>query len=407
MKVVHLVTEDLSGAGRAAKRISKALCAIGVDSKVLVLDKMSDDDNVSEIWTNRAQKIIFKIFRKLSRKLFRPIYDETVFYESSLGAPFMRNKDVMAADVIHLHWVNYGFVSLKQIEKLQKKKRVVWTLHDMWPFTAGCYYDEECGGYRLGCVCCKKKVGVSSRFVGRQAAKKGAMYRKMKLAMVGCSHWITDCARASRLTQGVAFFTVPNPIDAAIFAPIDRAEERARAGLDLHKNIILFGASSSDSDKRKGYEYLIRAIELLEKDRYQVLIFGNGDSYRIPNIGLDVKALGRISDDARLAEVYGMADLFVAPSLQENLSNAVMEALSCGTPVVAFRIGGMPDLISHKETGYLAEPFDVNDLANGMRWCAQNGDLREACRESVLEKFGQKKVAAMYRKIYDSLSEDK
>lgn len=402
MKVVHLVTEDMGGAGRAARRISHALCRLGVSSEVLVLDRFSADEGVSEVWQNRFQKVLFKVKRKLYRARINRKASELKFYEASFGLNALQLKKVAEADIVHLHWVGLSYLSYRTLRLLANKKTVVWTLHDMWPFTAGCFYDTECGNYRAGCANCPQVRDTA--YVERVADLKRSAYERSFVTFVGCSRWISDCARKSAIlspAQRAAVTTVPNPIDTEVFYAEDKKNAREKLKLPQDKKLVLFGAMSSDSDPRKGYPLLLEALRLLDAQDYAAVIFGNGAEFRAAELPVPCYALGRIADDAVLRAVYSAADVFCAPSVQENLSNSVMESLACGTPVVAFGIGGMADLIDDGKDGFLAPAFDTAAYAEGIRKaCALSGGAEYAVA-SVAERFAEDTVARRYLAVYE------
>lgn len=401
MKVVHLVTEDSGGAGRAARRISKAERQLGIESRVLVLDKLTEDPQVEEVYSSSIKKMLFKTLRKYKQK---KIYNINDFYVSEFGIEKSElRKLVKSADIIHIHWINHSFLSLKSISKLSEEVPVVWTMHDMWPFTAGCYYDSECGGYRYDCESCNMNQGIQTDMVHNYFLEKEKLISKKNITFVGCSKWISQCASASKITMDNHICTIPNPIDVNLFFNSDKAEARKRLGIETDKKIILYGALSSNSSKRKGYEYLRNAIDMLDPEKYCVLIFGNSEDYKTNELGIEAYALGEIKDDFKLADIYNAADVFVAPSKQENLSNAVMESLSCGTPVVAFQIGGMSDMIANHVTGYLAQPFESGDLAKGIIECADNKSYGANARNYVQDKFSEKIVGNMYIQLYNEI----
>ena len=270
----------------------------------------------------------------------------------------------------------------------------------MWPFTAGCYYDQNCGGYTDGCTDCELCTGVSKEFVAQQGKRKKYIYDQCAITMVGCSHWITQCASKSKITSHCKFETIPNPIDLTLFQPMEQAELRRKYGIPQKKKVVLFGALSSNSDQRKGYPYLRNALSQLDPQKYTAVIFGNSSDFKGEDLAIPVKVMGTISDDSILAEVYNVADVFVAPSVQENLANSVVESLSCGVPVVAFCIGGMVDMIQSNTNGYLAQPFASNDLAAGIELCVSSPDFGVAARKTACVKFSNESVARQYYDVY-------
>ena len=222
------------------------------------------------------------------------------------------------------------------------------------------------------------------------------------LTFVGCSKWITDCASRSVLTKRFSCINIPNPIDTSVFYEEDREKTRKKLGAKEGEKIIVFGAMTADSDERKGYRYLLEALNELSKleQNYRAVVFGNKGELHFDGLNIPVTGLGMIHDDNKLRKIYSAADVFVAPSVQENLSNAVMESLSCSTPVAAFNIGGMSDMIDHKETGYLAKPFDAADLAAGIAYSAAHPQMRQNARRKVEESFGMSVVGKQYKALY-------
>jgi glycosyltransferase involved in cell wall biosynthesis len=222
---------------------------------------------------------------------------------------------------------------------------------------------------------------------------------------------MAQCASESDLFKDRRIEVMPNGVDHDRFHPMDRAAARNLLGLPVDKKLILFGAGASTSDRRKGFHLLVDALKRLESEvnpeDYYLAVFGasSGDD----SFSIKAHYLGRLRDEISMALVYAAADVFVAPSMEENLANTVLESLSCGTPVVAFDIGGMPDMIEHEKSGYLVEPFDTGQLARGIRWVVENRQrwqrLSEAARNSVVSSFTLKHSASRYIDLYQELLE--
>lgn len=401
LKIVHLVASDVGGAYRAADRISRALRLCGADSNVTVLEKKRSGSDVRPYFNDPARLFAFKAVRKLYALGLRKWRLAGLVYRSTQGVDIGRLPGVAEADVINLHWINDGMVSYRGLAALCAcGKPVVWTMHDMFCFTAGCYYDDMCGGFREECRRCPHGVSAPGQaYFDKMYTQKQLAYRG-NISFVGCSRWIADCARESSLCKGHTVARIPNPIDLDVFCPMDKTEACARLGLQADgKKNILFGAMHATSDRRKGYPLLLEALRSLSgKERYRLLVFGGTPDYQM-DVDMECINLGCIDDDGLLCAAYSAADVFVAPSRQENLSNAVMEALACGTPVAAFRIGGMADLIAHEVTGYLAEAFEPGSLAKGIEWCSDN-DCGSACRTGTERQFGMQQVGEAYLEFY-------
>ena len=276
---------------------------------------------------------------------------------------------------------------------------------NLWTFTGGCHYDDFCGKYKDGCSICpvlKSKKEKDEAFHAQQ--KKSSYLAQLRIQLVGCSNWITEQANESLVGKRLNYkaICIPNPTNAAAFKLYEKEICKQLLEIESDKKLILFGAVNAASDKRKGAKYLIEALKKLNPEEYILGIFGSKD------VDLDLeqfeyKNFGRVNDDLHLALIYNAADVFVAPSLQENLANTVMESLTCGTPVVAFEIGGMPDMISHGENGYLAKPYESADLAKGIEEAVALLNKRESIRQKTLECFSEETIGETYVKAYEAI----
>ena len=410
MKILSINSNDIyGGAARAAYRLHNGLIDLGIDSTYLVKNKNSNLESVITI-TDNKYKLKSKINNRLNKhKLKKYKERQNIIYSVDLFSTNIHkiiNK--MDVDLVHLHWVN-GFIDVKSIGKIDKP--IVWTLHDMWPFTGGCHYDQNCGNYKSECGNCPLLNSHKNKDLSRKVFnKKIKAYKNIKkLTIVGLSKWIADCAKQSKLFKNLRVENLPNPIDIKEFNPVDKKNARAILNLPVNKKIILFGAMSADSDKRKGYKYLIEALKNISitKDEIEIVIFGYKKNEIKNEYGIKTKYVGSFADNISLKILYSAADVMISPSVQENLSNMIMESMSCGTPVVAFNIGGNPDMIDHKQIGYLTEPFNTNDLAKGIDWILEDNERRKAlslnARQKVLENFDSKIVIPKYIELYKDI----
>lgn len=382
MKVIHINTSDKSGgAAIAAYRLHKALLKDNIDSKMLVLDKITDEKEIFTVIKNKLDKfLISKLKTQLDSLVFRKYSqrkNKIIFSQGKYNYSIKNNPLVMEADVIHLHWINNGLLSIEEIFELSKmNKKIVWTLHDMWPFTGGCHYAGECEKYKKSCGNCEiLKTKIENDITRKIFNNKNKKFKDIDFKVIGCSNWIAKCAKESTLFKSKEIKAIPNVLDINIFKRIEKKISRGILNLLEDKKYILFGAMSSTGDKRKGYDYLKKALLILNKkypelkDEVEILIFGASYSDDKDTIPFKINFLGQFTDEITLSLVYNSANVFVAPSLEENLANTVNESLACGTPVVAFEVGGMLDMIKHKSNGYLAKFKDSNDLANGILEC--------------------------------------
>lgn len=409
MKVAVLNTYDIQGgAAIATYRLHKGLIKVGVDSKMLVQYKKSDD------FTVISNKTKFeKIFAYL-----RPYFDalSTILYKqkrhelfSTATVPDFLIKKIIKLnpDIVHLFWVTGGFLKIETLQKIDVP--IVWTLHDMWPLTGGCHYDDECRRFQNECGNCPILNSNSERDLSYRILKrKTESWAGTPMVVVATSHWLADMARTSAVFKNKQIVVIPNGIDTDKYKPINKSVAREAWRLPQDKNLILFSAFSATSDKRKGNQYLIPALESMAKQGWgentELVVVGASEPAKPIDFGMQVHYVGNLGDEISQVLLYSAVDVTVAPSMQENLSNTVMESLSCGTPVVAFDIGGMPDLIDHMKTGYLAKSFEVNDLQTGIKWILENKErhkeLSVTARQSVIDKYTLEKVATQYADLY-------
>jgi len=410
MQVLHLNASDTSGgAARAAYRLHLALLQEGVEkSRMLVQRKFSDDHTVIGP-QNMTQKIA---------SLARPFFDsfpvrrykqknKTLFSPSWLPISGIAERiNHLAPDIVHLHWICGGMLRFEELARIEAP--IVWSLHDMWAFTGGCHCDQECGRYMSSCGRCVVLGSEREHDLSRKVflRKQKTLHRCKTLMINGLSGWLARCAQQSALFKGRHVVNLPNPIDTELFKPVDKDFSRELLNLPKDKKIVLFGAMNATVDPNKGFAELSQALSMLKSTDIELVVFGSGKPLAPPDFGFKTHYLGHLSDDLSLKILYSTADVMVVPSLQENLSNAIMESLSCGTPVVAFNIGGNPDMIDHKQNGYLAVPYEPSDLASGIEWVLNSPEYRSLCnnaREKVVREFESSKVAKQYMELYSRI----
>lgn len=417
MKVLHINNSDtIGGAARACFNIHNALLSEDVKSKILVQTKSGKDKNVfqagtgplSELFTVMRKGIDFSSISLLTKKEYGR------FSFPLLGLNLSKNDLVMQADILHLHWINEGFFSLQTLRSLLKlNKPIVWTLHDMWAFTGGCHYDNNCGNFTSRCSNCP-----ALKFKGDHDASSTIFARKIellsgaKIHFVTCSRWLAGEAKSSALLEQFAITPIPNPINTELYSPNDKAISKQKLNLSIDKLHILF-ATMTLKEKRKGFHILLDALKLLNenyphlKAKIELIVMGAGAQSHFREVPFKTTFTGRLTNDNEIVNCYNAADLFVAPSIQDNLPNTVMEALSCGVPTAAFNIGGMSDMIVHQQNGYLAEKVSPEKLAEAINWLVEklfeNNDLGINARKKVINNFTEKIVAEKYLKLYKSI----
>lgn len=416
MKILILnTTEHTGGAAVAANRLLRALLCSGVSATMLVRDRATDDPAVVSLDRGAARRwlnFLYFVWERLVIYLCNRLSKRNLFQVSiaNTGINIRRTAAFREADVIHIHWINQGFLSLDEIARIiASGKRVVWTLHDLWPATAICHYPGDCVKYRTDCSACPMMSENPLVDLAKRVARRKGKIDWRRVTFVGCSEWIARTASESVWLREARFVSIPNPIDTTLFRPIDRREARQRLGLPEEKRLILFAAAKL-SDTRKGATFLLEACRLLAAEmegEMEIILMGSDATELSALSPVPVRALGYISGAEKLAEAYSCADLFVIPSLEDNLPNTIMEAMTCGTPCVGFRTGGIPEMIDHEVNGYVADSRDSADLARGIAWVLRHpepGNLSAACREKVMRCYQESVVAKKYIALYQEVT---
>ena len=414
MRVLIINTsERMGGAAIAANRLMEALRNNGIQAKMLVRDKQTEQITVIGL-----PKSLWRIWQFIWERIV--IWKANHFKKHNLFAVDIANTgtdittlpEFKQADIIHLHWINQGMLSLKDIQKiLLSGKPVVWTMHDMWPCTGICHHARECNYYHQECHHCPYlyKGGGKEDLSTRIFRKKKEIYKLANITFVTCSQWLKERASQSALLTPQQVVSIPNPLNTNLFRVRSKEDARQKSGLPMDKKLILFGAAKI-SDKRKGIDYFIESCQILAqkypemKDELGVVVYGKDSELLTALVPFQVYPLNYISSEKELVDVYNAVDLFVTPSLEENLPNTIMEAMACGTPCVGFNVGGIPEMIDHLHNGYVAEYKSAEDFANGIHWALSEGEydsLSEAACRKVISSYSESSVAKRYIEIYN------
>ncbi|OOQ58597.1 glycosyltransferase [Mucilaginibacter pedocola] len=417
MKVALINTADAGGgAAEACMRLLKALQQQQVDATLVVQHKKRDNEAVYSIEKNAIDKAHanFNFFYERLPFIALQARDRSVrfaFSTANAGTDISNEPVIQQADILHIHWTNSGFLSIKDLSKLVALgKPIVWTLHDMWVFTGGCHYAGACNHFMNQCGNCYFLRNPADNDISHSGwlRKKQMPVNAPNISYVTCSNWLGEVAKQSCLLKNASIQAIPNPIDTELFSPKDKAAARTKRGIDINKKVILFGAANI-ADRRKGLSYLVDALQHLKSNSpfagdIEMVIFGKNKRFDTTTLPFPVHQLNIITSPEEMAEVYSLADVFVLPSVEDNLPNTVMEAMACGTPVVAFDTGGIPDMIEHQVNGYLATFKSAESLAAGVDYVlGENGALSIPAREKVLRDFNNQKVAGQYIGLYTSL----
>ena len=416
MRVLIINTsERTGGAAVAANRLMEALNNNGVKAKMLVRDKETTNLSVCALPQTWRLRWHF-LWERLCIWLHLHLKLEHLFEIdiANCGTDITCLPEFKEADVIHLHWINQGMLSLKDIRKiLQSGKRVVWTMHDIWPATAICHLTMDCRNFETKCQNCRllPGEGSSNDLAVRIWKKKQQLLEGKRIKIVTCSQWLGSEAKKSALLSQQYITTIPNPIDTHRYRPSNKEEARQSLGLPLDGHIILF-VSQRVTNPNKGMQYLIEACKLMASehpdccDNISVAILGGHAEEIADLLSFPTHALGYVNDEQRIVAAYNAADVFVLPSLSENLPNTIMEAMACGVPCVGFRVGGIPEMIDHESNGYVANFRDAADLAKGIHYVldvANQQTLSNNCLQKVAHNYSQQSVAKKYIEVYDKI----
>ena len=421
-KVVSVCTSDSSGgAARAAYRIHQAVKTIGIDSRMFVKQKNTDDPDVIHLRDFIPGNPFYKAFDWVRNKV-KNKWQHYIWGRYPNRSPYfmsdLRSTDINGAlqkldyDILHLHWINLRFIPL---DKLPKDKPIVWTLHDSWPFCGVCHYFFDCDNYQKECGCCPSLSSNDTYDLSHTVwVKKRKIYERLNLQIVTPSQWLGECAEKSSLLGRFPITVIPNCIDTFVFRPLKEKEISPKWKTLQEKRgekpLVLYGAMNATTDKIKGFSYLLSALMALEEqrggNRFEMVVFGTDKPLDEVMTSIPIHYVGYVNDEEDMVSLYNLASAMVVPSLTENLSCTIMESLSCGTPVVAFNIGGNGDMIDHQQNGYLARGRDSQDLSQGILWCLENnkdGQLSKNARQKVMDNFTPEVVGEKYANLYKSI----
>ena len=405
MRILHVATSDGGGAGRAAYRLHQGLLRLGHDSRMMVRTRVNEDETVIP-WHPLHARISAALGRRLECLIGHLGRAEDAPWWVGLMPGFLPTTiHRLEPDIVHLHWVCNGFLGVGEVASI--KAPLVWSFHDLGVLTEGYAYLDS----MLPAWCAE---GFPQKIDGRSRSRFGhwcwdrrkRLWAGKEIHAVAPSRWMAESAAASELFQNRRISHIPYGLDTEVFRPQDKTALRRELGLPLESRLILFGAANADGDPRKGGDLLIEALSCLRHagtaESVEVVVFGGERDG--PSTVHDFKChrLGNLSDDRKLSSVYAACDVFIAPSREDNLPNTVLESLACGTPVVAFAIGGMPDMILPGKTGYLAEPFSGESIASAIRQALEDSDgcLSEGARNHALKSYALEIQARRMETLY-------
>ncbi len=417
MRVVHITTVDIGGAYKAVQRINESLLQNGVDSSILLRTK-SDFGNPGVV----ALKGFFANLLSKAKNVINLLFTRGEFQADILGTDLSHNEAVRSADVIVLHWIN-SFLSPRQIIRLKKTgKPIVWVMHDMWPCTGGCHYDDYCGRYTEGCGCCPLLGSKRERDMSRSSIEKKKK-ASSGICFVGVSRWSAEVAASSYITKddsnpakpngnwiGKRIAWIHNPVDRAVYYPKTQLKKKDNAdriaflekyGIGPEKALILYGAARAIRNKTKGADDIEKIFTDEDRGKYQLIVFGNDANESLQDLPVSTTYLGHIRSEEELARVYNLCDVFLTPARQESFGYTVAEALACGTPVVGYAVGGIQEQVIHKRNGYLAQLGNHSDLRSGIEYCLNN-QMEFPDNGNGLKEIGEKYLAVFQRVLQNT-----
>jgi len=404
MNILHINTYDSGGAANSAIRLHKGLLKLGVNSHMLNLLKSNNQIPQNAYYygvgKSKFSKIVYKLHLQpdkaaRNKQLLSKATSGEVFSFATSDFDITTHPLYKTADIINLHWVA-GFLDYPSFFE-KNTKPVVWTLHDQFAFTGLCHYSGNCIQYQSKCTHCPLLQGtyVEKSFNIKAKAIQGVS----NIHIVSPSKWLKETSEQSFLFKGFQHSLIPYGLDLNIFKPIDKKFAREFFNLPPDIPVFLF-VSDNLSTKRKGFDILLKAIDGLSSDN---LFCAVGYTEKQTN---NVLSMGRIYDERLLAILYSAADAFILPSLEDNLPNTIVEAMACGTPVIGFNTGGVPDLVQTGLTGILSHDttpealrISIEEITGG-----KYNFSTKVIREFALQNLSESKQALAYQKLYDSIS---
>lgn len=407
MKILHISTYDLKGgAARATYRLHTGLSRVGLHSEMLVRQKSGDDSAVCSPIENLERAYSW----------FRPRLAKQLLMLQKTSNPILHSLNVLPsgvakqinnshADLVNLHWVGDEMLSVGEIGRIEKP--TVWTLHDEWAFCGAEHYDEVGGAerYKESYLKENRNPGHTGLDLDRWTwGRKQRHWMKRPMTLVSPSQWLGACARESFLFKHCRVEVIPNGLDTDLYKPHDKKWARQVLNLPHDKKLVLFGAANRLNDEIKGFHLLHSALISSELEQANLVIFGASRPEEPVDFGMTTRYMGRLYDDYSLVLLYSAADVMVVPSIKEAFGQTASEALSCGTPVVAFDATGLKDIVDHKQNGYLARSYDPEDLARGIQWVLADGDrhimLAKAARDKAVAEYAMERQARRYEQLY-------
>ena len=409
-------SSDKGGAARASYRLFKALrnhqknnlsIKMRVNNCNFKEEGIINPKTNCEIGWNLLRRYLGSNFQKFQKTTNQSFHSSGLL--PSLLDKKINNSD---SDIINLHWFQGEMLSIRAIGRI--KKPIIFTLHDFWAFLGTEHYPNgyDDNRYIKGYSRNNKPENSKGLDLDRISWQMKKRYWKSKYQIISPSNWLATCAKKSSLMKNWPIRVIPNPVPTNIFKKSPKNFSRKIFNLDLDKKYILFGALKGSSEPRKGWDLLQHALKIIPNNnkKIEAIIIGEHEPINPPKLRMKINYFGTLQDNQTLALIYSAVDLVLVPSRMDNLPQTATEAITCGTPVVAFNCSGLPDVIDHKKTGYLADAFEIKSLAKGIEWILEDNDrlleLSENCREKAMRLWDSKIIAEKYMKIYREIYEN-
>jgi len=421
MKVLLLNHSDTGGgAAIASKRLLTALRQHNIDAVLGVVEKKSIDKNVISL-KKPAFLMKFKFYRILEKIIVKlSFYIKNANYKTTNPILHSSNKKTLIDikhinnsdyDLVHLHWVNNDMISIEDIARI--KKTIIWTMHDSWFFCGAEHHPnilENDNRFIQGYTRNNKPKTTQGPDICRKTwERKKKSWKNCEFNFISPSNYEKESIEKSALFHYISYncTVIPNIVPENIFRPSDKKILKELYQIPTDKKVIGFGAAYDITDKKSlkgGYLLLDALKKIKDKTKYHFVVFGNVSISFSNEIEIPIFATGFITNPNILAGVYNLCDVFVCPSLVENLPNVCLESLFCGVPVTAFNTGGIPDIVEHKKTGYLAKCFDTEDLFNGILYCIDNyEELSQNSTKKAHSEFSNDEIVKKHIELYESV----
>lgn len=410
MRVIVANTyKNSGGAARAAARIDFALNENNVHS-ICITNEPAGNFSPAKYLLFHYAGVLNKVRRKIASLFAKLLWTRNPVLHSPalLKSRWPKYFNSSDADIVHLHWINGEMLSITDIPLINKP--LVWTLHDMWAFCGAEHYTEDFR-WRDGYSNDNRPNYELGFDLNRWVWQRKVDHWRKPIHIVTPSRWLANCARRSVLMKSWPISVIHNPIDTTFWSPADQDGARSLLEVPASGPLLLFGAMGGGEDPRKGFDLLQSALGHLRHriPDLQLLVFGGINLSATESFGFRTYYLGHIDNDLQLRTIYRAADAMIIPSRQDNLPNTGVEALACGTPIVSFNTGGLPDIVDHHRNGYLAKAFDPEDLANGIAWVLEDADrhkaLSRSARQKAVSAFDSAIIACQYKQLYEQILE--